>query len=320
VADLALARGHQVRVVPAALVKSLGAVSCRIDLPSVHVPSHWSRLTKSQCAMRERVVQARTSLVNSVRAWLRMQLKGFRGGAVKKLPARVRQRCQQDWQNEVCRRLMTVPGVGPNHCPALRRCSRRGEPLQQCAPSRVYIGLTPGEDSSSERKRITGITKAGSSALRWTLVQAAWATLRSRAAASPLRSWALQLAQRRGKRIAVVAVARKLAGILYALLAGWHHLRPRLGGCDGRAVTDICRIKLGGGGDGCPEGLTAPVFETLEVVQTIAASRRTSTPVALTANSRFEAARHFTSLPAIPLPAHRWRGRHSSALDRTATP
>jgi transposase len=80
-----------------------------------------------------------------------------------------------------------------------------------------YVGLTPGEDSSSERKRITGITKAGSSALRSTLVQAAWAMLQSRAAPSPLRSWALQLALRRGKRIAVVAVARKLAGILYAL-------------------------------------------------------------------------------------------------------
>jgi len=267
VADLALARGHQVRVVPAALVKSLGvgarglksdqrdaralsAVSCRIDLPSVHVPSHWSRLTKSQCAMRERLVQARTSLVNSVRAWLRMQLKGFRGGAVKKLPARVRQRCEQDWgavpdflermltslefltrqieaaskdlaqlaeQNEVCQRLMTAPGVGP--ITALRFVAALDEVSRFSNANQVesYIGLTPGEDSSSERKRITGITKAGSSALRWTLVQAAWATLRSRAAASPLRSWALQLAQRRGKRIAVVAVARKLAGILYAL-------------------------------------------------------------------------------------------------------
>ena len=54
--------------------------------------------------------------------------------------------------------------------------------------------------------------------MRWLLVQAAWAALRSRRAdAAGLRAWAEQLAKRRGRRIAIVAVARRLAGILFAM-------------------------------------------------------------------------------------------------------
>ena len=54
--------------------------------------------------------------------------------------------------------------------------------------------------------------------MRWLLVQAAWAALRShRADAAGLRAWAEQLATRRGSRIATVALARRLAGILLAM-------------------------------------------------------------------------------------------------------
>ena len=52
--------------------------------------------------------------------------------------------------------------------------------------------------------------------MRWLLVQAAWAALRC-APQHPMSIWATQVAERRGKRIAVVALARKLAGILFAL-------------------------------------------------------------------------------------------------------
>jgi transposase len=267
IADLALASGHQVRVVPAGLARRLGVgahgvkndqrdaralseASCRIDLPSVHVPSHWSRQTKAMCGVRDRLVQSRTAMVNAVRGWLRTQLKGFKGGAVKHLPQRVRNKLQEQLgavpdflermlatiefltlqieaatselaqlaeENEVCRRLMTVPGVGPitslRFVAAVDEVGRFSDAHQL----ESYLGLTPGEESSSEHKRITGITKAGSSTARWTLIQAAWATLRRRGSPSPLRWWAMQLAERRGKNITVVAVARKLAGILFAL-------------------------------------------------------------------------------------------------------
>ena len=79
-----------------------------------------------------------------------------------------------------------------------------------------YLGLTPGERSSSERERRTGITKAGPSALRRTLVQAAWSLLRSRPN-EPMVIWAMQIAARRSRFVAVVALARKLVGILFAM-------------------------------------------------------------------------------------------------------
>jgi len=54
--------------------------------------------------------------------------------------------------------------------------------------------------------------------MRWLLVEAAWQILRSKSPeTAALRAWTVQIAQRRGKRIAVVALARRLAGILYAM-------------------------------------------------------------------------------------------------------
>lgn len=52
--------------------------------------------------------------------------------------------------------------------------------------------------------------------MRWLLVQAAWTALRC-ASTHPMCSWATQVAERRGKRVAAVALARKLAGILFAV-------------------------------------------------------------------------------------------------------
>src|SRR5262249_41594457 len=77
-------------------------------------------------------------------------------------------------------------------------------------------GLTPGENSSSDRTRRTGITKAGPPALRASLIQAAWAARRSKGK-HPILEWVTEVEKRRGKKVAVVALARKLAGILFAL-------------------------------------------------------------------------------------------------------
>src|SRR5512133_7460 len=108
VADAALAAGHQVRVVPAQLVRSLGVgargvkndrtdarvlseVSCRIDLPSVHIPSQRARDRKTMCGMREGLVECRTKLVNTVRGWLRAEARRLPSGDIKTLPRRVRE-------------------------------------------------------------------------------------------------------------------------------------------------------------------------------------------------------------------------------------
>ena len=76
----------------------------------------------------------------------------------------------------------------------------------------------PAEYSAGERQRRGAITKAGNGRVRSLLVEAAWSVLRTkRADTAELRVWAERLAQRRGKKTAAVALARRLAGILYAM-------------------------------------------------------------------------------------------------------
>jgi transposase len=82
-----------------------------------------------------------------------------------------------------------------------------------------YLGVVPSEWSSSERRIKEGITKRGDSRVRWLLVEAGWSILtRPRLDTFELRNWALRIAGRGGKKVAVVALARRLAGILYAML------------------------------------------------------------------------------------------------------
>jgi len=79
------------------------------------------------------------------------------------------------------------------------------------------FGLVPREDSSGERQRRGRITKAGPPMARSLLIQAAWVVWRQRAAGGQMHAWVLRLADRRGKRIAIVALARRLSRILYAM-------------------------------------------------------------------------------------------------------
>lgn len=112
VADAAQAHGHQVRVVPATLVKTLGVgargvkndrrdaqvlseVSTRIDLPSVHIPRQQSRDIKALCSMRDGLVHSRTLLINTVRGWLRGQLQQVSSGAAYTFARRVREHFTQ---------------------------------------------------------------------------------------------------------------------------------------------------------------------------------------------------------------------------------
>lgn len=262
VADEALAVGHEVRVVPASLVRSLGIgsrstktdkrdarilseVSCRIDLPSVHIPSEVSRRRKSMCGMRDRLVGARTQLINCVRGWLRGQTVRLRRGATASFPKRVRlaipeiptfverlllsieelttqivgankELAQLVKTDPLLTRLTTCPGVGP--VTAIRFVGAIDDVgrFPNAHKLEAYLGLTPGEKQSSNKQHRLGITKAGSSEARQALTQAAWATRRCKTI-EPIVLWSLEIEKRRGKFVAIIATARKLAGILFAM-------------------------------------------------------------------------------------------------------
>lgn len=112
--------------------------------------------------------------------------------------------------------LMTAPGVGP--VVALTFASLIDDP-KRFANARAlgnYLGLTPGEATTGFKERKTSVTKAGSSTMRALLVQAAWGVWRTKAK-TPLGEWVHRLAERRGKKVAIVALARRLATILWAM-------------------------------------------------------------------------------------------------------
>jgi len=264
IADQARSAGHEVRVVPATLVRTLGVgarstktdkrdaralseVSTRVDLPSVHIPSARSREWKTMAGAHDALVSCRTKLINNVRGWLRGQARKLRGGEAATFTERVRNLGELPVYiaseltvidaltseisasekrfaaltraDPVCKRLMTVPGVGPST--ALRFVAALDVVARFASAHKVeaYLGLSPGEKSSSERQLRLGITKAGSSSVRWVLIQAAWIvrTCCRAPAARKLQLWATEVEKRRGKGVAIVALARKLAGILFAL-------------------------------------------------------------------------------------------------------
>ena len=230
--------------------QQLSKASWQTDVPSVHIPSQPARELKSICGARDVLVGTRTKLINNVRGWMRTQLWKLRGGTTATFADRVRghaaalgeplpehierqprmlavvveevkaadkQLQKLAGEHQVCRRLMTVPGIGPQT--ALRFVAAIDEPGRFATAHHVqsYLGLTPGEHSSSARERRTGITKAGPMALRRTLVQAGWVAMCLVRTSHPMIDWARRLAERRGRPVAAVALARKLAGILFAL-------------------------------------------------------------------------------------------------------
>jgi transposase len=101
-----------------------------------------------------------------------------------------------------------------------------------------YLGLVPREDTTGgrDKQKLGSITKCGNPYARATLVQAAWCILRGRGT-DPLRAWTRSVERRRGKHIAVVALARRLAGVLWAM---WRDGQPydpsRLGTASARGL------------------------------------------------------------------------------------
>ncbi len=115
----------------------------------------------------------------------------------------------------VIKRLRTVPGIALIVAAVFVSVIDEAKRFRRAHHVEAYVGLVPSEHTSVHR-RLGAITKQGNSYLRALLVQAAHSVFRLRAD-DPLKRWGEAIAQRRGKRIAVIAVARRLVGILWAM-------------------------------------------------------------------------------------------------------
>ena len=218
----------------------------RGDFPEIWLPSAEERDVRVLLEHRHQLVELRTRAQNGLQAIAlsyglrRRRLWSERGQEeLKKLPLGegmgrrradllrlVRQldtwiqeldrRVEQEAaRREEAQRLMTHPGVGPQT--ALATVLVLG-PVERFPDDRhltSYLGLIPQEDSSAGRQRFGHLTKQGNRLLRWLLVEAAQTASRS----DPrLRRAYRRLAFRKGRAVAKVAIARKLAIRLYIML------------------------------------------------------------------------------------------------------
>jgi transposase len=212
--------------------------------PQIWVPSWENRDLRQLLWHRHRMVQARTRIMNQLQAvalneglrckkrlWRdagREQLESFKLApwasrrrrdllelldrltpTIAELTAAIEQEVKRC---PAAQRLQTHPGVGALTALAFVLIIGRAERFQCGKQIASYLGLVPLEDSSGQRRRLGHITKQGNSLLRFLLVEAAQVTVRS---LPEWRSKYCHLALRRGRKIAKVAMARKLAVRMY---------------------------------------------------------------------------------------------------------
>src|SRR6184192_3005012 len=221
--------------------------------PEIWVPSWENRDLRQLLWHRHRLVQARTRMMNQLQAvalneglrckkrlWResgREQLEAFRLApwanrrrkdllelldrltpTIAELTRAIEQEVEKC---PAAQRLQTHPGVGPLTALAFVLIIGRAERFQCGKQIASYLGLVPLEKSSGNRRRLGHITKQGSSMVRFLLVEAAQVTVRS------LPEWRrkyVQLMMRRGRKIAKVAMARRLAVALYWMWRkGWNY-------------------------------------------------------------------------------------------------
>jgi transposase len=214
---------------------------------AAHRTSAAQRTTRQVLRARRQIVQMRSGAVALIRSLVKQEGYRLRSCSAERVPARLpalglpaalrailaplvmmietatteiatleEQLQARAAADPVVHRLQTVPGVGLVVALTFRAQLDAIDRFRHAGQVSAAIGLVPREDSSAERRQRGHITKIGSRELRSLLVQAAWACWRSRQSAT-LRAWAEQLAARRGRRIAVVALARRLSRLLYAL-------------------------------------------------------------------------------------------------------
>jgi transposase len=116
------------------------------------------------------------------------------------------------------KRLTTLPGIGPITASAFVAALDVATRFERAGQVTSYLGLVPQEYSSGEKQRRGRVIRSAHPHLQSLLVQAAWRMCR---VADPrtesLRTWAQAIARRRGKKIAMVALARRLARTLFAM-------------------------------------------------------------------------------------------------------
>lgn len=133
---------------------------------------------------------------------------------VKKLDAQVRAYAKRD---PVCRRFMTIPGVGPITALTYRAAIDDPHRFSNSRNVAAHFGLTPRRYQSGETDIRGRISKRGDKGVRSALYEAAMVMLTVSKSTCALRKWGVRLRKEKGVRIAAIAVARKLAVVMHRM-------------------------------------------------------------------------------------------------------
>lgn len=273
--------GYRVKLLPAQHVKPfvVGNKTDANDADAIHEASQRPRIravavksVEQQDGMlvhaaRERLIKARTALINQMRAelaergivydrrpgalrrglaeflehspegeitvtfqsWVRESLEQWEhlDQSLRSCETQIRQTYRQ---TAVCSQLGEVEGIGPITATAAVAQVGNGRQFESSRQFAAWVGLTPKEKSSGQTRHLGGITKRGDGYLRKLLVHGARAALRTAATKTDSRSqWINALVARRGHNKACVALANKNARIIWAMLTtGQCYRRPAL--------------------------------------------------------------------------------------------
>jgi transposase len=122
--------------------------------------------------------------------------------------------------DEATRRVATIPGIGPVNATALVAAVGDGTAFARARDMSAWLGLVPRQATTGGKPKLLGITKRGSRYLRKNLIHGARAVLpRLAATDTRLGAWLRALLERAHKNAVVVALANKLARIVWAVLA-----------------------------------------------------------------------------------------------------
>ena len=123
-------------------------------------------------------------------------------------------------ENEACRRLVAIPGIGPVTATAIIAAIGNGAAFRKGREFSAWLGVVPREHSTGGKPKLLGIGKRGNSYLRTLFVQGARAVLQHRTKqSSGLSAWLAQLTSRTHRNVAALALANKLARMAWAVLA-----------------------------------------------------------------------------------------------------
>ena len=130
---------------------------------------------------------------------------------------------------EPCRRLLAIPGIGPVIATATIAAIGNGAAFKKGRGFAAWLGVVPGEHSSGGKQQLTGTSRRGNKYLRKLFVLGAHTVLLQRTKQSPgLSTWLASLIARKRKQVATVALANKMARMVWAVLFKGEAYRPPL--------------------------------------------------------------------------------------------